>query len=243
MLVPQPLRSLNALCKARRQSNAAQPNVTLDNDTDGQLDWSCRRSCREYALRGNTLLAKRAPPQGGAKTNTRQKGATTGIELCTDVKRRKECDGGLSVAPQSPQADMPFVDVLFQGHRGFYDQFHKSWDLKRKRYLLASTNDPEWLRTGLRLLKAAWQMRTARVCVVTDEAGAADTVHPQLGTTFHPVPPKRLEEEIRKVSLPGSEPLLKRRRDARSMSIREAFPGKVDPAARNRCIGRGGSTR
>jgi len=43
-------------------------------------------------------------------------------------------------------------------------------------------------------------MRTARVCVVTDEAGAADTAHPQLGTTFHPVPPKRLEEEIRKVN-------------------------------------------
>jgi hypothetical protein len=123
-----------------------------------------------------------------------------GIELCTDVKRRKECDGGLSVAPQSPPAPMPFVDVVLQGHRGFYDAFHKSWDLKRKRYLLASTNDPEWLRTGLRLLKAAWQMRTARVCVVTDEAGAADTAHPQLGTTFHPVPPKRLEEEIRKVN-------------------------------------------
>jgi hypothetical protein len=72
--------------------------------------------------------------------------------------------------------------------------------VKRKRYLLASTNDPEWLRTGLRLLKAAWQVRNTRVCVVTDEAGAADTAHPQLGTTFHPVPSARLDEEIRKVS-------------------------------------------
>ena len=122
------------------------------------------------------------------------------IELTSDPKRMKECDGALSLAPQSPQADMPVVDVLFQGHRGFFDAFHNSWDLKRKRYLLASTNDPEWLRTGLRLLKAAWQMRNARVCVVTDEPGAADAAHPQLGTRFHPVPRARLEEEIRKVS-------------------------------------------
>jgi hypothetical protein len=49
-------------------------------------------------------------------------------------------------------------------------------------------------------LKAAWQMRNARVCVVTDEVGATDTVHPQLGTTFHPVPRTRLDEQIRKVN-------------------------------------------
>ncbi len=126
--------------------------------------------------------------------------AKLGVELTSDAGRIKECDGALSVNPQSPPADVPFVDVVFQGHRGFYDAFHNSWDLKRKRYLLASTNDPQWLRTGLRLLKAAWQVRNARVCVVTDEAGAADSVHPQLGTTFHPVPPARLDEEIRKVN-------------------------------------------
>ena len=126
--------------------------------------------------------------------------ARLGIDLSTDASRIKEFDGALSVRAQSPKADMPFVDVLFQGHRGFFDEFHKGWDLTRKRYLLASTNDPEWLRTGLRLLKAAWQMRNARVCVVTDEAGAADTTHPQLGTTFHTVPRARLDEEIRKAS-------------------------------------------
>ena len=126
--------------------------------------------------------------------------ARLGIELSSDAKRMKEFDGALSLGPQSPKADMPVVDVLFQGHRVFFDAFSNSWDLKRKRYLLASTNDPEWLRTGLRLLKAAWQMRNARVCVVTDEAGAADTVHPQLGTTFHPVPTARLDAEIRKVN-------------------------------------------
>jgi len=123
-----------------------------------------------------------------------------GIELTSDAKRAKECDGILSMGPQSPKADVPAVDVLFQGHRVFFDEFHKSWDLKRKRYLLASTNDPEWLRMGLRLLKAAWQMRNARVCVVTDEAAATDTVHPQLGTTFHLVPGTRLDEHIRKVN-------------------------------------------
>jgi hypothetical protein len=126
--------------------------------------------------------------------------ARLGVDLTSDAGRIKECDGALSVTPQSPPADVPFVDVVFQGHRGFYDAFHQNWDLKRKRYLLASTNDPEWLRTGLRLLKAAWQVRNARVCVVTEEAGAADSVHPQLGTTFHPVPPARLDEEIRKVT-------------------------------------------
>jgi len=128
-----------------------------------------------------------------------------GIELTSDAKRIKEFDGALSLSPQSPKADMPVVDVLFQGHRVFFDAFgtigsQKSWDLKRKRYLLASTNDPEWLRTGLRLLKAAWKLRNTRVCVVTDEAGAADTAHPQLGTTFHPVPSARLDAEIRKVN-------------------------------------------
>ena len=126
--------------------------------------------------------------------------ARLGIELSTNASRAKEFDGALSVRAQSPKADMPFVDVVFQGHRGFYDQFPKGWELNRKRYLLASTNDPEWLRTGLRLLKAAWQMRNARVCVVTDEAGAVDTTHPQLGTTFHPVPRARLDEEIGKAS-------------------------------------------
>jgi hypothetical protein len=129
--------------------------------------------------------------------------AKLGVELTTDAKRMKECDGALSLGPQSPKADIPVVDVLFQGHRVFFDAFqvlHKSWDLKRKRYLLASTNDPEWLRTGLRLLKAAWQVKNARVCVVTDEAPAADSVHPQLGTTFHPVGSARLDEAIRKVS-------------------------------------------
>ncbi|MGA2619026.1 MAG: hypothetical protein ABSF26_15565 [Thermoguttaceae bacterium] len=122
------------------------------------------------------------------------------IELSSDAKRMKEFDGALSLNPQSPPADMPVVDVLFQGHRGFFDAFHKNWDLKRKRYLLASTNDPEWLRTGLRVLKAAWQVRNTRVCVVTDEAGAADAAHPQLGTTFHVVPRARLDEQIRKVN-------------------------------------------
>ncbi|MCY3018744.1 MAG: hypothetical protein NTW87_06915 [Planctomycetota bacterium] len=124
-----------------------------------------------------------------------------GVELSTDAARVKEFDGALSVRAQSPKADMPFVDVVFQGHRLFFDGFPpKSFEMGRKRYLLASTNDPEWLRTGLRLLKAAWQMKTARVCVVTDEAGAADTTHPQLGTTFHPVPRARLDEEIRKAN-------------------------------------------
>jgi hypothetical protein len=124
-----------------------------------------------------------------------------GIELSSDAGRVKEFDGALSVRAQSPKADMPFVDVLFQGHRRFFDQFPpKDFDLTRKRYLLASTNDPEWLRTGLRLLKAAWQMKAARVCVVTDEAGAADSTHPQLGTTFHPVPRARLDEEVRKAN-------------------------------------------
>jgi hypothetical protein len=131
--------------------------------------------------------------------------ARLGVELTSDPNRMKECDGGLSVNPQSPPADMPVVDVLFQGHRVFFDAFgtvgsQTSWDLKRKRYLLASTNDPQWLRTGLRLLKAAWQVKNTRVCVVTDEAGATDTVHPQLGTAFHPVPSARLDEEIRKVN-------------------------------------------
>jgi hypothetical protein len=131
--------------------------------------------------------------------------ARLGVELSTDAKRIKEFDGALSLSPQSPKADMPVVDVLFQGHRVFFDAFgtiggQKDWDLKRKRYLLASTNDPQWLRTGLRLLKAAWQVKNTRVCVVTDEAGAADAVHPQLGTTFHPVASARLEEQIRKVS-------------------------------------------
>jgi len=126
--------------------------------------------------------------------------AKIGVELCTDGGKMKECDGALSCAAPSPEANMPFVDVVFQGHRGFYDAFNKRWDVKRKRYLLASTNDPEWLRTGLRLLKAAAQVRAARVCVVTDEAGAADSAHPQLGTTFHPVPSKRLDDEVRKVS-------------------------------------------
>ena len=124
--------------------------------------------------------------------------ARLGVELTSDASKAKDCDGALSVAAQSPKADMPFVDVVFQGHRGFYDQFHKGWDLTRKRYLLASTCDPEWLRTGLRLLKAAWQVRSARVCVVTDEAGAADVTHPQLGTTLHPVPRARLDEAIAK---------------------------------------------
>ncbi|MGC8639722.1 MAG: hypothetical protein ACP5XB_07560 [Isosphaeraceae bacterium] len=123
-----------------------------------------------------------------------------GIELSTDARRMKACDGGLSLSPQSPPANMPFIDVLFQGHRVFFDAFSKSWNLKRKHYLLASTNDPEWLRTGLRLLKTAWQLKQARVCVVTDADGAADTVHPQLGTTFHLVPSARLDEEIRKVN-------------------------------------------
>jgi len=130
--------------------------------------------------------------------------ARLGIELTSDPKRMKDCDGALSLSPQSPKAAVPVVDVLFQGHRGFLDALgtygQKSWDFKRKQYLLASTNDPEWLRTGLRLLKAAWQIRNTRVCVVTDEAGTADTMHPQLGTTFHPVPPARLEDEIRKAN-------------------------------------------
>ena len=141
-----------------------------------------------------------------------------GIELSSDAKRIKEFDGALSVRAPSPKADMPFVDVVFQGHRGFYDAFHKRWDLKRKRYLLASTNDPQWLRTGLRLLKAAWQMRTARVCVVTDEAGAADTAHPQLGTTFHPVPSKRLDDEVRKAD----------DREATAVAVHYMHQGRMD---------------
>ena len=121
-----------------------------------------------------------------------------GVELTSE--RVKEIDGVLSVNPQAPKMDVPTVDVLFQGHRLFFDEFPKSWDLKRKHYLLASTNDPQWLRTGLRLLNAAWKLRNARVCVVTDEPGAADATHPQLGTMFHPVPSARLEAEVRKVN-------------------------------------------
>lgn len=127
------------------------------------------------------------------------------VELTSDPNHLDRCDGALSLSPQSPKTDVPTVDVLFQGHRVFFDAFgtiggQKDWDLKRKHYLLASTNDPQWLRTGLRLLKAVWQVRNARVCVVTEEANAADSSHPQLGTTFHPVPPARLEEAIRKVN-------------------------------------------
>ena len=47
----------------------------------------------------------------------------------------------------------------------------------------------------------------------------------------------------REVSLLGSEPLLKRKRDVRSMNIREAFPGRVDSAAWSCCICSGSSTR
>jgi hypothetical protein len=126
-----------------------------------------------------------------------------GVELTSDGKRAEAFDGVLSLkgspkgATAASKEDVPCVAVVFQGHQRF------GWPMPatagRRQYLLASTNDPQWLRTALRLLKAAWQVRGARVCVVTDEAAAADTVHPRTGTTFHPVPRARLDEEIRKV--------------------------------------------
>jgi hypothetical protein len=129
-----------------------------------------------------------------------------GIQLTSDGSRAEAFDGAIVLKGSRggasgsgvPKGGVPCVALIFQGHQRF------GWPMPTKagakQYLLASTNDPQWLRTALRLLKAAWQVRNARVCVVTDDAGTADTVHPQTGTAFHPVPRARLDDEVRKVA-------------------------------------------
>ena len=126
--------------------------------------------------------------------------ARLGIELTSDAKRIKQCDGALSLSPQSPQADMPFVDVLFQGHRVFFDAFLQVLGL-----------EAEAIPAGLHERSGVAENGTAPA-----EGRLADEKCPRLrgdrrsrggryraSATGHDVSPRaaaRLDEEIRKVS-------------------------------------------
>jgi hypothetical protein len=69
---------------------------------------------------------------------------------------------------------------------------------KAKNCFTASTQDAGWLATGVRLLKAIWDMKTTRICIIN-----GDKTHDQrldvIGTTLHYVPLDRWTDELAKL--------------------------------------------
>ncbi len=63
---------------------------------------------------------------------------------------------------------------------------------------VAATQEIDWLRFGLRMLKAIWEMKNTRICIVAGDK-AYDRKLDVIGTTLHYIPSQRFLEELKKV--------------------------------------------
>jgi hypothetical protein len=70
--------------------------------------------------------------------------------------------------------------------------------MNAKNCYVAATQDVDALGLGLKLHKALWQMKTARICIAAGDK-AEDKTLDVLGTTVHYVPRARFPEELAKV--------------------------------------------
>ncbi|MGB2936941.1 MAG: hypothetical protein WBD05_01890 [Phycisphaerae bacterium] len=61
-----------------------------------------------------------------------------------------------------------------------------------------ATQNPEWLRTGLRMLNTVWKMKHTRLCIVAG-GKVEDKPLEGLGTTLHYIPRSRFTDELKKV--------------------------------------------
>jgi L-fucose isomerase-like protein len=64
------------------------------------------------------------------------------------------------------------------------------------RTFVATTQDHKWLATGVRMLKAAWELPQTRICIVSDAAEGDQRIG-KIGSTLHYVPLSRWIDELR----------------------------------------------
>jgi hypothetical protein len=68
---------------------------------------------------------------------------------------------------------------------------------KAKKCFVASTKDFAWPAAGMKMLRAAWDMKTTRLCIIKDDK-SEDRRIDTLGTTLHYIPLERWMEEYAK---------------------------------------------
>jgi len=65
---------------------------------------------------------------------------------------------------------------------------------------VASTQDTEWLASGMRMFNTIWRMSNTRICIVEGDK-TKDRKLEGLGVTLHSIPGRRFLDELKKVSL------------------------------------------
>jgi len=96
------------------------------------------------------------------------------------------------------QGEIPTVVFGPMGTSFLHDLQNTLKETKGKKAFIASTQDMEWLRSGLRMLNTIWQMKQSRICVIQGEE-PGDVVLDTIGTTLHYVRFSRFSEEYQKV--------------------------------------------
>jgi hypothetical protein len=71
---------------------------------------------------------------------------------------------------------------------------------KAKRCFTAATQDHGWLATGIRMMRAMWDMKYTRLCIINGDK-TADERLAVIGTTLHHVPLRRWTDELAKLKV------------------------------------------
>jgi hypothetical protein len=68
---------------------------------------------------------------------------------------------------------------------------------KARKCFVASTQDRDWLATGMRMLRTIWDMKTTRLCIINGNK-TYDQQLKVIGTTLHHIPLNRWTDELAK---------------------------------------------
>jgi hypothetical protein len=105
------------------------------------------------------------------------------------------------------------------------------------RTFVAATPESHWLSSGMRMLKTIWELKHARIALVSDVATGDRRVEP-LGTTLHYVPLDRWFEELEKTEVNDEVREIAKHYAIESRAIVEPEAPDLFNAARNYLVAR-----
>ena len=100
------------------------------------------------------------------------------------------------------------------------------------RTFVAATQDVGWLRFGLKMLKAIWDMKHTRLCIVRGGT-TVDRPLDGLGTTLHYIPRNRFPQELKKLDAADEVKALADYFQKEAKAVREPKRADILNAAKN----------
>jgi len=175
---------------------------------------------------GVTLLVERTPLKDGAAMDAflaKYAGEADGA-IVTHMGREETREAVGHFLDSRPKG-LPTVVFGPQGTR--------TWRIEeRPESFIGVTDNPQWLTTALRMLKARWQMANTRLAVIKGEEESEERIEP-LGTVLHTMPSQWIRDAMHAAE--GSEEAreIAERYIANAMRIVEPSEKDIHCAARN----------